>query len=271
MPLIVYLNGDYLLESDAFIPVNDRGFLFGDGVFTTIKVNEGHPEFFPFHMEKLARDCKVLGIAPREISIDDIKQIIKKNGAEKGEWRLKVILTGGTSPDLNPKQRSDGLLLMTLRPYTGHSSTFRLCCYPFPICQPQGNVKSLAYLSRLIVVDYAIQQGYDDALVLNPHGVVLDSSIANFCWKVGNEVFFPDPELKHYQGVTLQVFLDAARELGYWSKPIKAKLEEIPDEAQLYLCNSLRGVVPVIAIEDKVYERDEAFEKLLRLRVEQKK
>jgi 4-amino-4-deoxychorismate lyase len=260
MSSIVYLNENFLPENEAFIPISDRGFLFGDGVFTTIKIKEGYPAFFERHIEKLARDCKMLGISPKTISEKTVRQLIEKNQANKGEWRLKIILSGGIGSELNLKNRSEGIILMILKPYKGNPSTMRLCCYPNPIFQPLGNVKSLAYLSRLAISDYAIKKGFDDALVLNSQGVILDTSIANFFWKTDKQLLYPDPMLEYYQGITLQVVLENVISLGYTINPIRMKLEEIPDDAFLYLCNSMKGVLPVISIGSKTYGRDEVFE-----------
>ena len=85
---IVYLNGEFFLEKNALIPATDRGFLFGDGVFRTIKIQEGHPQFWPQHLQKLKHDCEILGIIPPKISSEIIQELIDKNLAHKGTWRL---------------------------------------------------------------------------------------------------------------------------------------------------------------------------------------
>lgn len=259
---IVYLNGEFLPEGDAFVPVTDRGFLFGDGVFTTIKVRNGKPEFLDLHLQKLEHDCRLLGIVPQGISAEVIQKLIVKNGAETGVWRLKIMLTGGSGPGLDLSERS-GQLLMTLKPYVVKSSPCRLTIYPYPYSNPFGTIKSLAYLDRLRIGDYAVKHGFDDALVCDQDGVVLETSIANIFWKVGNEVFYPDSSLPLYHGVTLQVLLKAIEKIGVKSMPVKAKLEEIPRSSQIYICNSLKGVVPVVAIDGREYKRDLEFETAL--------
>lgn len=259
---IVYLNGKFLPEKEATIPVSDRGFLFGDGIFTTIRVEDGRPEFLGLHLKKLIVDCEEVGIAPQEVSEEMVYRLIEKNHAENGVWRLKIIMTGGDGPGITLDKRS-GQFLMTIKPYGGFISPCRLVSYPHPISSPIGKFKSLAYLDRLWIADYASKQGFDDALVCNHAGKILETSIANVFWRKGNDLFFPDHSLSLYQGITLQMVLSAAERMGMNIFPVSVGLEEIPDEVQFYLCNSLKRMVPVAAIDEKSYARDLIFEEAL--------
>lgn len=260
---IVYLNGKFLPEKDALVPVSDRGFLFGDGIFTTIRVEDGRPEFLKLHIKKLISDCEEVRITPQDVSEELVLRLIEKNHAEKGVWRLKIIMTGGDGTGITLDKRSAGQFLMTIKPYGGYISPCRLVSYPHPISSPIGKFKSLAYLDRLWIADYASKQGFDDALVRNHAGKILETSIANVFWRKGNDLFFPEPSLSLYQGITLQMVLGAAEKLGMNIFPVSVGLEEIPDEVQFYLCNSLKRMVPVAAIDEKSYARDLIFEEAL--------
>lgn len=260
---IVYLNGKFLPEDQAVIPVSDRGFLFGDGIFTTIKVSDGHPEFLGLHLIKFVQDCEKIGIIPRQISENDIAKLIEINEAQKGTWRLKIAMTGGLSPGINLAKREAGQFLMTVKPYAGHVSTCKLVSYPHPISYPMGKFKSLSYLDRLSLADYAQKQGYDDVLVYDHVGMILESSVANIFWRIGKDLYFPDSALPFYQGVTLQIILAAAENAGMKGHSVRAKLNDISDEAHVYLCNSLKWCTPIVAIDEKHYTRDLLFEETL--------
>ena len=251
MVSIVYLNGEFLPEDQAFIPVTDRGFLFGEGVFTTIKVEEGKPEFLSLHLQKLESDCRILEIPCELFKNDAIQELIQRNNALNEVWRLKILVTGGNH-------------LMTLMPYPGHPSPCRLACYPNPVCRIHPNIKTLAFLDHLTLAEYAIKRGFHDALFFDPQGFILETSIANFFWRLGNTVYFPDLSLPVYPGVTLKVLLQAFAKMGLNCQPIKARLEEISKGAQLYICNSMKGFVPVVEIEGTKYERDLFFENSLK-------
>ena len=71
MDMLVFLNGQFLPEAQAVVPVNDRGFLLGDGLFETMRVVHGKPFRCAQHLERLARGADFLKIkcpfAPREL------------------------------------------------------------------------------------------------------------------------------------------------------------------------------------------------------------
>lgn len=260
---IVFLNGKFLPENEAVIPVSDRGFLFGDGIFTTIKVDQGHPQFLAQHLKKFEEDCNAIGIVPQKVSEEMIIKLIESNRAVEGVWRLKLLMTGGSDPGIGLERRQAGQFLMTIKPYAVQVSTSRLVSYPYPVSYPLGRFKSLSYMDRLWLADYAFKRGFDDALVHDEAGRVLETSIANIFWRIGKDLFFPDSSLLFYHGVTLHMILLAAESLGMVLYPMRAKLDEISDNAQFYLCNSLKGIVPVTAINEKSYSRDLLFEETL--------
>ena len=65
MGVLVFLNGQFLPEAQAVVPVNDRGFLLGDGLFETMRVADGKPFRFAQHLERLARGADFLKIKCR--------------------------------------------------------------------------------------------------------------------------------------------------------------------------------------------------------------
>ncbi len=85
----VFLNGQICLEQDAKIPINDRGFLFGEGIFTTIRVRQGKCEFLQSHLKRLEEQAKNLNFDISHLQFDWISKIIQYNKAYEGIWRLK--------------------------------------------------------------------------------------------------------------------------------------------------------------------------------------
>src|ERR1700756_261441 len=102
---IVYYNGQFLPEEAARIPCTDRGFLFGEGVFTTVRVQKGRAEWLTRHFERLKDHSRQLGIESPILDEKMVAQLIRENRAVDGIWRLKIVVT----------QRS---LLMLIKPYT---------------------------------------------------------------------------------------------------------------------------------------------------------
>lgn len=252
----VCLNGKLLLEEEACLPVTDRGFLFGDGVFTTLRVSDGKPEFFNLHLARLEQQCLALKITPPLISFDDIENLILLNQATEGIWRLKIIIT---AQEWSQSQRPHSQLLLTVHPY--HLAPFtpsRLCLYPEAVHRPVARLKTLAYLDRLYILDFAQQHHYDDALVVTSEGYLLETAFSNLFWVDDGQFYTPAPSLPYLQGIILNR-LKAT--LSF--KEATFCLHDIPPTAQVFTCNSLTHLRPVIQITDQCYSRDHAVEEFL--------
>jgi len=90
---IIYLNGDYLAESEAKLPVLDRGLLFADAVYEGFGILDGQIVDFIYHMQRLERSLGELSI-PMTFSIDEmfhaLMGLIEKNNAKSGFLHLHV-------------------------------------------------------------------------------------------------------------------------------------------------------------------------------------
>jgi 4-amino-4-deoxychorismate lyase len=253
--MTIFLNGQYLEESEGSIPISDRGFLFGDGVFTTAKVKNGQVEFYEDHCERLKQDLCALGIAPPELKIDWIEELIRRNKAEAGSWRLKIVITGGSSRELNLNNRSAGILLMTLKPYQElKANSVALGLFSRPIARPVASIKSLSYIDRLYVRHEAESRGFYDSIVLNGEGCLLETAFSNLFWRIGKELFAPDFPESTVSGVALKQILKKAQNLGIPVHLVRTKWKDLPGNAEVFICNCLIGAVSVHEIEGKTFQ-----------------
>lgn len=266
---IIFLNGKFLPASEACLPVTDRGLQFGDGIFTTIRVEEGRPEYLRLHLDRLKRHAQTLGITLPNFSPDAIEHLIDHNNAMKGTWRLKIVVTGGDQPFLSLKSR-DGHCFMVLQPYEAIShKNHRLCFFPYPLSRPTAKIKTLAYLDRLWVAQYALQNGYDDAVTLDCSGNILETSFSNLFWRIGDHLYIPDPNLPYLEGIMLYVVRRVAEKMGMEINFVQST--HIPEEAQVFLCNSLKHFCPVVQMAERSYALDPEWEAQLRSHLERDK
>ncbi len=253
----VFLNGEFQPEEIAKIPISDRGFLFGEGIFTTIRVHQGQCELFPGHLERLQSQARTLGFEFEMSNFDWIGELIKRNNASEGIWRLKIILTA--SCDNNSIKL--GTLLATLHPFQGKTSELcKLCLFPLPFVAPLAQLKSLSYLDHLYVRKYGEQQGCHDAIATSEQGFLLETGCSNLFWIDQGLLWVPDPKLPYLKGVFLQSILP---QLPITVRPVEATLDDVPSTASVYMCNSLTHARPVLSIEQKSFPRNEQFEAML--------
>lgn len=236
---IVFLNDTFVDENEAVIPITDRGFLFGDGVFTTMKVSFGTIINLEQHLHRIYEHCRELGIVPPVIQKEYLYKLIEKNQAHEGVWRLKVIVTGGQTPALSLSRREYGTLLVTLKPFQQSNEIIKLTVYSEPINRPAARVKSLSYLDRLQIKQYAIERRCDDCLTVSSDGYLLEASTANVYWIEGKTLYTPSRELPLLFGITLQEVIKKKRAEGMVIKEGYYTLDSLPDNVNFYLCNAM--------------------------------
>jgi len=260
----VYFDDQFYATDTPLFTAKERSLLYGDGVFTTIKVCEGMVEHGVAHLNRLKQQAEVLGISYPAIHAQTIRRYIVKQQAQTGVWRLKIMITGGHSADLSLSPRA-GKVLMTLKPYTeSTTSSIRLGIFPEPIIRPFARLKTMSYLDRLAIKHLASNGGYDEMLVLSPLEELLEVSCGNIFWIHGKKFCTPCSKLPLLYGIALQNLEKSACALGFSVEHNNYTLKDIPDSAHLFICNSLIGFKPVSTLAKKTYALNASVENLLR-------
>lgn len=261
---LLYLDGAFVDEKEAKISVLNRGFLFGDGVYATIQVRDGHPLFLSIHLERLKRQAKSFGLIPPQIDERAIFELIEKNGAHKGIWKLKVIVMAGEESPMRLPERAAGHTLFLLHPFTpAPYAPLKIALYPHPVMTTHTSFKSLAHLSRYFVMEYGVKEGCDDAFTTTHEGFLLEAAFGNLFWVEGERLYTPDPALPLHFGVTITQILEMAGEWGWETHLVKKPLQDVPAKAHLFRANTMSQIRPVTQVGTYSYPRDLTLEKTL--------
>ncbi|MGK5594754.1 MAG: aminotransferase class IV [Parachlamydiaceae bacterium] len=254
--MFLYYSGQSGSASTLKIPFLERIFI-GDGIFRTIKVQEGKIDYLEEHFAQLKRECALSGIAAPFLTKDVLYEFMVKSQADVGAWRLKIIVVALTRRIAGPAA-SDYFL--TLQPYDEEKKELRLISYPHPMEKSLAKLKTISYLEYDQATTYAKRKGFDDALLLNSKRQLLECGKANLIWFYEDRVFFVSPQLTYYQGVMQTLCLKASQALKIAPCPCKIQINEIPSQAFLFATNSLQGPLPVIQIGNKSYSRCQHLE-----------
>lgn len=237
----VYWNGRIVPESHVLIPFEDAGFLYGEGVFTTLRVKDGQPHFLDAHFERLRKHSLLLKLPDPQIDERAILDLIALNNALKGNFRLKLIRTKGQEiASIDPYASLEGL-------------PCRLRKEPFPFLQSSAGIKSLAYLDRKWAREKAQGEGFDDSVLSCPLGYWLETGAANLFWREGGKFYIPSQTDYYLKGIMLSQLMKVKH-----MEPAKHNPSE---QANLYICNSLHGVRPVTEVQGFRFTRDFDLEK----------
>lgn len=258
---IVFWEGKFIPEAEAFVPITDRGFLYGEGVFTTLKVNHGRIEAYEAHLQRLKLHTESLMLKLPVLEVDSLKDMVLFNHALQGAWRLKILFTSGSNrSDLEFQCHQPGGLLMTLEPFINPFSInhpVKLGIYEFPIVKPLSRIKTLAYLDRLLIKKAAKRVNCDDCVTMTESGILLETGFSNLFWIDSKIVYLPEAELPYLQGISLRFCLKVLQEMGFAIHYCKPNLKMIQNFSHCFVCNSLMGPQPVSKIGIFSYKLDE--------------
>ena len=277
--ILIYINGELLPRSEAKISVFDSGFLLGDGVWEGIRLHNGKLVFGKEHLERLSDGAKALDIE-LGMSLSEIESAVldttKANSMTSGV-HIRLILTRGLkkTPFQHPsanvgdstlviipefKIASDESKTKGLRLFTVHVHR----SYP-DIQDPKLN--SLSKLNCIIACIQADKAGYDEALMLDPHGFVSTCNSTNFFIVKKNEVWTSTPNYC-LNGVTRGNIIRLCSENNIPVYEKDFSLMEVYSADESFVTGTFAGVIPVKEVDGRVIskgKRGEITQKLQKL------
>lgn len=253
--MFVFINGSLVPKEDAKISVFDRGFLYGDGVFETIRIYNGVPFMLDEHMERLIAGLKALRFQklPAGVKVY-VSRVIEANKVSNGVLRI-VVTRGEIVSGIDPLACMEPTVVITAKegiPYNveAYSRGFRAIVAKIrkdqrsPLCR----VKSANFLTHILARGEAADAGIDEALMLNYDGSLTEGTVSNLFLVKGNTIFTPSVESGILPGVTRKVVIVLAREMGFNVKEGEIGPEELLGGDEAFLTNSLLEIMPLVEV-----------------------
>jgi branched-subunit amino acid aminotransferase/4-amino-4-deoxychorismate lyase len=244
MATLLWLNGKIIAREQFFIDPADRGLLFGRGLWECTRTLAGVPWLWPLHIERLLATAKLLGIDIVPKRLPTAEQV---TGFVRSLTRMDVVVRLNVTA--GPPGKA-GIVWMTavLPPAPMASIRLQSCRNPVPHGQPFLTWKTFQYGSRMSAGDHARQAGFDNALLLDPEGNVLEAAHANIF------VRLPDGWVTPPAGGDGMLPGTVRRHL-LENAPIPVREQTIPftmlkDASEAFLTNSNTGIVPVAQIDE---------------------
>ncbi|WP_394693826.1 aminotransferase class IV [Hyphobacterium sp.] len=237
------------------LPVEDRGFLLGDGVFETFRIARGRIRHSDPHAASLASACAALDLpVPDWAGIE--RAIAGVTGAD-GERVGKLILTrGGGGRGLAPIPDPDVRLFFEHFPVPPRPEAIRLALVDLRRSASSLAVrfKTLSYADNLAARREAVARGGDVALLLTESGLVSGADSANLFWEQDGQVFTPSTGCGIRNGVMRQCVMRWLEDAGWPAEEIEAGPDTLMAARSVWITNSVGGVMPVSAIDGQVFE-----------------
>ena len=267
MPGYVWLNGELLPRSEARVPIDDRGFLYGAACFETLRAHGGAIFRLDRHLDRLEAGLRAMGVEapPRAELQAAIAATLEANALPEARVRLTVSAgTGGARPGLKPGGAP--LVLVTVQPAPEAPAPARALvarAARITADRPLPFAKTVNYLGPLLALEEARRTGLDQALLLDLDGDVVEASTANVFAVLAGEgservLVTPPLEAGALPGVTREAVIECARGLGIEAAERRLPLAELLAASEALLTNSIIGVQPLAEVRDG--ERSYEFE-----------
>lgn len=257
MSKIIY-NRTTVQSENPCISHTDRGFTLGHGLFETIFINKGATPALDYHWRRLEASAPVLGIII-PFSKDELKimlnTLIASNNLQDKMAGARVTITHGDSErGILPIEIPAPNFLITVfecakwssNPFTALIANIRKNEH-----SPASTVKSISYLDNILARREAIEQRYDEAILLNTASNVADGSISNVYIVKGGQIFTPPVIDGALPGVIRSILLEEFND-NFPIIETSITSEQLMRSDEIFLTNALMGVKSLKLINNKI-------------------
>lgn len=282
---IVYLNGQLLPEEQAKIPVTDRGFLFGDGVYEVIPAYGGTLFRLDEHLNRLQNSLDGVRIHNPYSATQwrqRLQQLLDANPTPKADYSIYLQITRGSAP------RRDHAFPQEIHPTIFASAT--------PIIKPsdetyaqgvsaitledtrwkQCHIKAITLLPNILLRQQAVDAGAVEAILLK-EGYLTEGAASNVFVVLNNEILTPPKSPELLPGITRDVVLELAQQQGLAHGEVQISEQQLREASEIWLTSSTREILAVTQLDglpvgdgrpgpqwSRIYSDYQAFKKQLR-------
>ena len=240
---LAMLDGAIAPAQETMLPVTDQGFIRGDGAFEVIRVYGGTAFLMDEHLDRIERSAANLrldGPVPRDALLAETAELLeRRGGGAPFDGALRVILTRG------------GRRLLITEPLPDLPERLRLATVTYAPTRVLDGVKSLSYAANMLCGRMARERGFDDAVLVTPHGRVLELPTATLFWVGDDGKLCTTPLSEHILASITRAHL--MRLLDVEERVITA--EQLLEVREAFVASTAREVHPVAAIEEREFEQ----------------
>jgi D-alanine transaminase len=261
--MLVYLNGDYLDHARAAVSVDDRGFLFGDGVYEVTRARNGRLFEAGRHLRRLARGLKALGIAPPAgfesggaalVEISD--RLLRENGLTSGDALVYLQVTRGAAERTHhfpPAGTPPTVFLRAnrLAPPDDVRARGATAITTPDLRWLRCDLKTVQLLPNVLAKEQAVAAGAFEAIFLRD-GIVTEGASTNLFAVIGGAVRTHPATERILPGVTREIVLELAVEQGLSVIERPIAIEELPGASELFVTSTSTDVMPVVRLDGRV-------------------
>lgn len=261
---VVYVNGTITPAEQAVVPVFDHGFLYGEGVYETLRTYHREPFLFGPHMDRLRRSAGLMALpvpftdAEMAERVADTMAAHERQVGPLPEAYIRILLTRGVGAlTYNPSACPEPTLVIIVKLFPAppaHTFTHGI---EVSLVNVRRNhpaalnpaIKSNNLLNNALAMQQALTQGADEALMQNQDGYIVECSQSNFFIVRGGRLRTPPLADGLLPGITRQFVIDLARDLGLHTDETSFTPAEVLGADEAFITGTTREVTPVVRVD----------------------
>ncbi|MEW6087238.1 MAG: aminotransferase class IV [bacterium] len=262
--MFININGKFYKEKDAKISVLDRGFLYGDGVFETMRVYKGRIFTLEKHLDRFKNSCgKILLRIPKSMKEIEagLYKTLKENKLEDKDAVLRMSITRGTGPfGLSIEGCSNPVIVIGARAFYPYPEKFytkgvkvnilkRFRVYSSSIL---GGIKSNNYLLNVLARNEAPESGSFETVLVNEKGHVTEGTVSNIFLVKNGVLITPPVSVGILPGITRGIVLELAGKMNIEIREKLFKPDFIYSADEMFLTNISIEILPVGKVNGKI-------------------
>jgi branched-chain amino acid aminotransferase len=263
MAATVNVNGRISGERDAAISIFDHGFLYGEGVYETMRTYNGRPFLYERHMQRLRRSAEMIVL---EVPFTDdelagrIRQTMASGGLGESEAYIRVLLPRGIGElTYDPKATPIPSVVIIVKPHVDPpAEAFQrgvtVCLSPILRNHPQSLnpiIKSNNLLNNALAMQEALRRGGTEAIMRNHRGELAECTQSNLFLVKNSVLFTPPLDAGLLPGITREFVLEIARDIGTESRETALRERDLFGADEVFLTSTTKELVPIVQVDDK--------------------
>lgn len=258
----IFHNGELKDARSVGISPASAGLLYGWGVFSTLRIYDGHAFAADYHWERLERNAEKMRLAlpvSREQFESAVGSVISASSRRKGRVRVTILSGERGAWRIGKGSASDILIFSAAEPQQSQKDV-AITISPYRILSSGmlTGVKQTAMVEHAIAYDEARSRGFDEGIMLNERGEIVGATAANIFWVEGDELFTPSPATGCVPGITRRLVCELAVKWNLHVVEGSFQVSRLLSAREVFLTSTMREIGIVGSFDAKEYDSREA-------------
>jgi branched-chain amino acid aminotransferase len=262
MAATVNVNGRISADRDAAISVFDHGFLYGEGIYETLRTYNGRPFLYDRHMRRLRRSAKMI-VLDLPFSDEELAAQIRETMAAAqfdGEAYIRVLVTRGIGElTYDPKATPTPSVVIIIKPNVdppaeAFAKGVKVCLSPIMRNHPQSvnpMIKSNNLLNNALAMQEALRRGGSEAIMRNYRGELTECTQSNFFIVKGGIALTPPVEAGLLPGITREFVFEVGADASVTVRDQVLQDTDLLSADECFLTSTTKEIVPIVQVDDR--------------------